>query len=106
MKSRIMKQGKLLGLFLLLWMGLAANGEETMNVFIRDVLSTFRLTSPTIIYDGNDVAPEVCYSHQWVLCLPSKILQSDPKELTNNTENDEELVKDGMLSYNFLRPLK
>ena len=90
-----MKLGRLRGLFLLLRMCSVANGEEMMNIFIRDVLSTFRLTSPTIIYDGNDIAPEVCYSHQWVLCLPSKVIPSD-----------EELVKDGMLLNNLLSPLK
>ena len=101
-----MKQGRISGLFLLLWMGFGVNGEEAMTIFIRDVLSTFRLTSPTIIYDGNEVAPEVCYLHQWVLCLPSKILPSeasDPKELANDSESAE--ATDGMLHITCQAPL-
>ena len=60
---------RLVGLFLLLWMALTASGEEElMNRFIQDVISTFQLTSPTIIYDS-DEAPGICYADQRVLCL-------------------------------------
>ena len=33
-------------------------------------MTTFRLTSPTILYDKDEEAPEICYTEQWVLCLP------------------------------------
>ena len=33
------------GLFLPLWMGIRVNGEETMSLFIEDILSTFKLIS-------------------------------------------------------------
>ena len=67
-----MKMGRgLLALFLLLWMGSTANGEETMGPFMRDVINAFQLKSPTIVYDSNEEAPEIC-SDQWILCLPSQ----------------------------------
>ena len=76
-----MKLGRgLLGLFLLLWLDRGVHGEELLDSFIRDVVSTFRLTSPTIIYDGDKEAPEICYTNQWVLCLPSKQLDSNQEE--------------------------
>ena len=56
-------------LFLLLWMALSVSGEEElMNNFVQDIISTFNLTSPTILYDS-DEAPEICYAGQRVLCL-------------------------------------
>ena len=61
----------LLAPFLLLWMSSTANGEETMGPFMRDVVNAFQLTSPTIVYDSNQEAPEIC-SDQWILCLPSE----------------------------------
>ena len=63
---------RLVGLFLLLWMSLSVSGEEElMNSFIRDIISTFNLTLPTVIYDSNE-APEICYENtpkRRVLCL-------------------------------------
>ena len=53
-------------------MDFRVDGEERIDNFIRDVISTFKLHSPTIIFDGDEEAPEICYSNQWVLCLPSK----------------------------------
>ena len=61
----------LLAPFLLLSMGSTANGEETMGPFMRDVINAFQLKSPTIVYDSNRKAPEIC-SDQWILCLPSE----------------------------------
>ena len=60
---------RLVGLFLLLWMSLTVSGEEElMNRFSQDLISTFQLTSPTVLYDS-DEAPEICYADQRVLCL-------------------------------------
>ena len=64
-----MEDNRLVGLFLLLWMALTVSGEEElMNRFSQDLISTFQLTSPTVIYDS-DEAPEICYADQSVLCL-------------------------------------
>ena len=74
-----MGQG-LLGLFLLLWMVLRVDGEDNMSNFIRDVISTFQLTLPTIVYDADEEAPDICYTDQWVLCLPSRQPDCDKEE--------------------------
>ena len=41
--------------------------EDNMNGFIVDLMSSFRLLSPTIIYHGD--APEICFTSYWTLCL-------------------------------------
>ena len=58
---------RLLDLFLLLWRATGVNGQGTMDIFINDLVATFQLTSPTILYD--EEVPETCYTSQWVLCL-------------------------------------
>ena len=84
----------LIGPLLLLWMDCSrVNGEDTISSFIRDMLATFELTSPTIVY-GGDEAPDICYTDQWVLCLSSQVTQSDPKEFANDPKSDE-IAKDG-----------
>ena len=45
-----------------------ANGEDTINAFIRDIMATFQLHFPTIIYEGEE-ALEICFSDQWTHCL-------------------------------------
>ena len=89
-----------LGLFLLLWMGLGVNGEETMSLFIEDILSTFKLKALTIIYDG-DEPPMICYTKWWVLCLPSEGLEfpNDPDNDQEELSQDTEPVNDGKLMY-------
>ena len=85
-----MKIGRLLGLFLLLgtefeWVC----GEEAISSFIEDVMDTFRLKSPTIVYDS-DEAPEICYRKTWVLCLSSsRDKERDPQSLVGNSKSDE-----------------
>ena len=86
---------RLLGLLLLLWIDLWVNGEEELDVFINDIAATFQLSSPTIIFDGEDV-PEVCYTSPWLLCLPSNQPEIDLKELPNNPESYRESQNDGM----------
>ena len=85
-----MKIGRLLGLFLLLWMDFKkVTGEERISSFVRDVMATFRLTSPTIVYDS-DEAPEICYADQWVLCMSSESSgdqDTNPKEATEEGKN-------------------
>ena len=64
-----MKMKRLAGIFLLLWMSLHISvGDELMNGFIQDIISTFKLRSPTILFD-NDEVPQICYKDQRVLCL-------------------------------------
>ena len=66
-----MGRKRLLGIFLLLWMDLRVTGEKLRNSFIQDIISTFKLTSATILYDS-DEAPEICYAGLRVLCLQIK----------------------------------
>ena len=82
-----MKLWRLLGLNLLLWVA-SVNGDDNIDSFLRDLISTFQLTSPTIVYD-TDKPPEICYTDQWVLCLSSKDPpQSNPAvELVLDIEN-------------------
>ena len=84
-----------------------------MSLFIEDVLSTFKLKAPTIIYDGYE-APVICYTKWWVLCLPNEFGNdrgSDEEDSENNKE-DSEMNKDsekdngGKLLQNILVPLK
>ena len=78
-----MKIWRLLGLFLLLWTELEwVCGEETLTNFMRDVMATFRLKSPTIVYDS-DEAPELCYKEKWVLCLSAPDKERDLKSLVD-----------------------
>ena len=77
-------------------MDLGTNGEETMDAFINDLVATFNLTSPTIIFDNEDDIPEICYASHWVLCLPSKQHERDLKELADNIGSSRELKSDGM----------
>ena len=85
-----MKIGRLLGLFLLLgtefeWVC----GKEVISSFIEDVMATFRLKSPTIVYDS-DEAPEICYTDQWVLCMSSESSvdqDTNPKEAKEDGKN-------------------
>ena len=52
----------------LLWMITTVKCDVTIDKFLGDILSTFKLMSPTIIY-SNDEAPEICWSKEWLLCL-------------------------------------
>ena len=79
-----------LNLFLLIWMGSRVNGEEAMDVFINDLVATFQLTSPTILYDNDDEIPEICYASQWVLCLSSNQHES---EFPDNPESYRDCIQ-------------
>ena len=86
---------RLLGIFLLLWMGLKVNGQEQMDVFINDLIVTFQLNSPTILYDNDDEIPEICYASQWVLCLSSNQHERDIKELSDKPGSNRKSKNDG-----------
>ena len=70
-----MNIGRAAGLILLL-MNSITNAEDTISSFIRDMMATFQLSSPTIVYDGDEV-PEICYTDQWMLCLPINEREQD-----------------------------
>ena len=106
-----MKLGGFIGLLLLLWMESRVDGEDTISHFIRDVMTTFDLTSPTIIYDGGEQPPEICYTQEWVLCLASPIQENESKHSVNGTvkgdnnkevsteERNEESANNGKFIY-------
>ena len=60
-------------LFLFLMLPNMIKCEDNMNGFISDLILSFSLTSPTIIYDGD--APEICFTTPWVLCLHQDVLK-------------------------------
>ena len=74
---------ELLGLSLLICLCTHAHGvpNHTLELFIKDIIVTWKLISPTIIVDGD--FPEVCRSQHWVLCLES---DTDNEELVDNLE--------------------
>ena len=86
--SRNYKMERLFHIFLLLWMGTRVNGQETMDIFIKDLVATFQLNSPTIIYDKDDEIPEICYDSHWVLCLSS----TNPIQLANRESENEGML--------------
>ena len=53
-----------------------ANGEETISTFIGDIMTTFQLNFPTIIYGGEE-PPGICYSDQSFHCLSSNEFEED-----------------------------
>ena len=65
---------RLVGLIILLWMTSRVTGQEDLlNNFVQDVVSTFNLTLPTVLYDS-DEPPQICYENtpeRRVLCLLS-----------------------------------
>ena len=64
----------------LFWMSASViKCDDNVNSFITDVISKFRLISPTIVYDGD--APHICFTNQWVLCL--------------NLENEQTILQKG-----------
>ena len=56
--------------------GIEATG--TLEKFIGNLIDTFQLTSPTLIY--HEEAPEICFTWTWILCLEDN-LELQPSEL-------------------------
>lgn len=52
--------------------------SEQFQAFIEDIIETFQLKSPTVVF--NDDLPNMCMIYQWLLCLSNR----DTKELANN----------------------
>ena len=71
--------------------GPGARGEDNTNLFLQDIITTFRLTSPTIVYNKHEEAPDICYSAEWVLCLQdltSWYREDHAKKLGNSSTNN------------------
>ena len=75
--------GILYCIFLLLWMDTMVNGQEAIDFFINDLVATLQLTSPTILYNDDEM-PHICFDSPWVLCL-----SIDRKELAHPDEGIE-----------------
>ena len=82
-----------LGIFLLLWMERRVDGVNINDMFIRDIISTFRLTSPTIVYNSDEEAPDICYTNQRVLCLHPSLLSWYPEDDNKKLANESGEVK-------------
>ena len=74
-----MEIGRLFSLIFLLWMCASVNGDDTLSTFMGDIITTFRLIAPTVIY-AMEEAPEICLTRQWLLCL-ANIPENDLLEL-------------------------
>ena len=85
----------LAGLFILLWMALSVSGEgEPMNKFLNDIISTFNLTLPTVLYDS-DEPPQICYENtpeRRVLCL----LATEDEQKISIDRNDTGMYVQGI----------
>ena len=89
---------KILGLILLLWMSYCAKGEEAMNIFIKDLIDTFKLASPAILYNSDEGIPEICYSSHWILCMPSNQHDgSGEGKSPNDAKSDKDSENNGTM---------
>ena len=55
---------------LLNWICSHANGDSLPDKFIQDIITTWRLLSPTVIIDES--LPHLCMTYQWMLCLTTR----------------------------------
>ena len=82
------------------------NGEATNNIFLKDIISTFRLTSPTVVYNSDEEAPDICYTNQRVLCLhpglPSWYPEDVTKKMANKSEVENKMANDSMLQFEII----
>ena len=62
-------------LFLFLMLPQVMKCDDNMNGFLSDLILSFRLISPTIVYHGD--APEICFTKNWVLCLNQENVQAE-----------------------------
>ena len=70
------------------------NGDHSLNLFFNDIITKFRLTSPTLIYQG--VVPEICMTHQWLLCLDQEDEQDILPDVYGNDTNFGKLIKSAL----------
>ena len=74
---------------------LGVNGDANLNSLFTDIITKFRLISPTIIYQGE--IPEICITHHWLLCLD----QED--ELKIHPDEDIKEIKRGKSNFTLTR---
>ena len=67
------------------------NGDHSLNLFFNDIITKFRLTSPTLICQG--VVPEICMTHQWLLCLDQEDEQDILPDIYGNDTNVGKSIK-------------
>ena len=82
-------------LFSLFWaLSIAETFEsEKLNKFLRGLIATWQLRSPTIIVQGD--LPNFCMRPQWQLCLPDSL---DTTELANHLDLTHQLGRqDGII---------
>ena len=76
----------------IVFVGFGARGENNANGFLQDIITTFRLTSPTILYNKDEEAPDICHSAEWVLCLHSGLMswypEDDAKTMMDDSTGD------------------
>ena len=69
--------------------------QEQFETFLRDIIDTWKLQSPTIIVQ--DYFPKICMELQWVLCL-SESMGEGTNELENHlTTIHQQRKQDGVL---------
>ena len=76
----------------IVFLGLRARGENNANVFLQDIITTFKLKLPTIVYNKDEEAPDVCKSIKWVLCLHSGLTSWYPEDSAKKLVNDSNLL--------------
>ena len=94
----------LLALVIILTAGiLSAHAEQhfdtwrTLETFIEDIIDLYQLTSPTLIFQGDDAFPEICKIRPWILCL-ADTQEVEQKQLTLHLETIHKTRKqDGIL---------
>ena len=59
--------GFLLGIFPGFHCNNITDGEDVENAFLKDIIFTFKLLSPSIIFQ--EAAPDACMTGKWMLCL-------------------------------------
>ena len=74
-----------IGVVLMLCVLSGVNGNDDLNLFISDIIKEFRLISPVIIYNGD--IPDICMTHQWLLCLDQEGEQEIILDLDNKETN-------------------
>ena len=93
-KAFFFEMSQPLRLFLLLCICSSSHGaNHTLEMFIKDIIVTWKLLSPTLIVDENML--EVCKTLPWVLCLGTNL---DNIELSQHLEVMHKVSKhDGII---------
>ena len=88
-QAQKMRVGVPFGVFLGFCMLHGVNGNANLNSLFTDIITKFRLISPTIIYHGE--IPDICLTRSWLLCLDQE------KELEIQPDEDIKAAKRGKL---------